>query len=144
MGDVEKLVAIYSDRRFGNRVGFGSKPAVLVIDFIRAFTDATSPLGANFSSQLKCTGRILGEARKIGIPNIFTTVAYEPGLQDAGIWRKKTPTDSLIIGTPPVELDPLLERQPDEPIITKKYASAHPRCRSESSAAMRESYSRLG
>ena len=124
MDYVEELVRIYSDRKFGDRLGFGAKPVLLVVDFIQAFTDASSPLGADFSAQLEFTKKILEEARRTGILRVFTTVAYEPGLRDAGLWRKKTPTGSLIIGTPPVEVDPSLERRPEEPIIIKKYASA--------------------
>ena len=122
--NVQELKDIYTSKKFGNSIGFGKSPAVLVVDFINAFTDETSPLGANFSSQLKHTNEILKEARKIGIPRIFTTVAYEPDLRDAGIWKVKTPTEKLIIGTRSVEVDKALEREVDEHIIVKKYASA--------------------
>lgn len=124
MDDVEKTKKIYSEKKFGGRVGFGEKPVLMVIDFIRAFTDKTSLLGGDFSRELEQTKSILAEARRLGIPRFFTTVAYEPGMRDAGIWRKKTPNDILIIGTPAVEIDPILERFPEEPIILKKYASA--------------------
>lgn len=122
--NVHELTDIYMSKNFGNSIGFGKAPAVLVVDFINAFTDETSPLGANLSFQLQHTKDILEEARRIGIPRIFTTVAYEPDLRDAGIWRVKTPTDKLIIGTTWVELDQSLQRRSDESIIVKKYASA--------------------
>ena len=124
MSDVEELSKVYSSRRFGQKIGFGSKPALLVIDFIRAFTDEKTPLGANFDYQLQQTNRILTEARRVGIPIIFTTVAYEPDLRDAGVWGRKMPIELLIAGTTWVEIDPILERRREEPIITKKYASA--------------------
>lgn len=124
MSDVEELSKVYSSRRFGQKIGFGSKPALLVIDFIRAFTDEKTPLGANFDYQLQQTNRILTEARRVGIPIIFTTVAYEPDFKDAGVWGRKMPIELLIAGTTWVEIDPILERRREEPIITKKYASA--------------------
>lgn len=56
----------------------------------------------------------------------YTTVAYEErDMRDAGIWaRKMTGLMTLRAGTPEVEVDPSLGRLLDEPIITKKYASA--------------------
>lgn len=124
MDDHQELTKFYSGKGFGRKIGFGNSPSVLVIDFIKAFTDEKSPLGANLDYQLQQTKKILTEARSISIPIIFTTVAYDPDLKDAGVWGKKMPIELLIAGTTWVEVDPVLERRPDEPIITKKYASA--------------------
>lgn len=122
--DVRQLEYIYTKKKFGKSIGFGKMPALLIVDFINAFTDETSPLGGDFTFQLQNAKEILGEARKIDIPRIFTTVAYEPDLRDAGIWRTKTPIDKLIAGTRWVEPDKRLEKEPYEHVIVKKYASA--------------------
>ena len=124
MSDMDELSRAYSNKGFGQKIGFGNSPALLVIDFIRAFTNEETPLGGNFHYQLQQTKRILTEARRVCVPIIFTTVAYEPDLKDAGLWAKKMPLEKLIAGTAWVEVDPILERRPEEPIITKKYASA--------------------
>jgi maleamate amidohydrolase len=124
MSQVEELGQVYSGKGFGRRIGFGSKPAVLVIDFMKVFTDEKTPLGSNYAAQLKQTKRILDAARKAGVPVIFTQVAYEPDLRDAGVWAKKAPSEMLKAGTDWVEIDPVLERRSDESIITKKYPSA--------------------
>jgi nicotinamidase-related amidase len=59
------------------------------------------------------------------VPVLFTTVGYEPGFADAGVWaRKQRALLSLLRGTDATELDPRLERRPGEPILEKKYASA--------------------
>lgn len=122
--NLRELIDIYRNKQFGETIGFGKTPALLVVDFINAFTDIKSPLGADFSFQLQHTKTLLEEARKVCIPVIFTTVAYEPNLSDAGIWKVKTPTDKLILGTKQVELDEGLQRRMDEPLVVKKYASA--------------------
>jgi nicotinamidase-related amidase len=124
MSNVEELSKIYSSKKFGRKMGFGDKPALLVIDFIKAFTDERTHLGANFDRQLEQTKRILAEARVVGIPIIFTTVAYEPDLKDTGVWGKKVSSELLVAGTNWVEIDPILARRPNEPIIIKKYPSA--------------------
>ncbi len=121
---LQELNQLYSSKGFGRRIGFGVAPAVLVIDFIKAFTDENTPLGSNLTSPLQQTLRILAEARRTLIPIIFTTVAYEVSLVDAGIWAKKVPIESLIAGTEAVEIDPILERREGEVVITKKYASS--------------------
>ena len=64
------------------------------------------------------------EARRVGVSVIFTRVAYEPDLKDAGVWAKKESVELLKIGTVWVEIGHILERNPDEHIITRKYASA--------------------
>ena len=116
----------FAERGFGQRIGFGQNPALVVIDLLKGFTDPSMPLGANFDNEMLETKRVLSAAREAGIPIFYTAVAYEEqDLKDAGVWaRKQKGTATLVAGTPAVELDPRLERREDEPIIVKKYASA--------------------
>lgn len=116
----------FKDRGFGLKIGYGKRPALIVIDLVRGFTDPEKPLGADLSAQLAETRRMLDVARGSEIPVFFTTVSYEErDLRDAGIWaRKMAGLMTLRAGQPEVEVDPSLGRLPDEPLITKKYASA--------------------
>ncbi len=114
----------YVKKGFAARVGFGARPALLVIDLIRAFTDLRSPLASNLDSQIRATRELLVVARERAIPVIFSTVAYDAELQEAGIWIRKIPSNSwLIEGSEWVELDERLERRPREMLLVKKYAS---------------------
>ena len=45
----ERLMA----RGFGGRMGFGERSAVLVVDLIRGFTDARSPLASNLAEHVR-------------------------------------------------------------------------------------------
>ncbi len=55
---------------------------------------------------------------------IFSTVAYDPELQEAGIWIRKIPSNSwLVEGSEWVEIDERLEQRPHETTLVKKYAS---------------------
>jgi maleamate amidohydrolase len=98
----------------------------VVIDYIRAFTDRTMPLGSNLDAQLAVTVTVLEAARNAQIPIYYTIVAYdEEGMGDAGVWlQKQRGIVTLRAGTPAVELDPRLGRRPDEAVIVKKYASS--------------------
>ncbi|MGH3319048.1 MAG: isochorismatase family protein [Streptosporangiaceae bacterium] len=122
----QEMEAFFRERGFGRTMGFGDRPALVVIDLIRAFTNPDLPLGAPLDDQLAATRRLLEGARRRGAPVFFTTVAYdEPDLRDAGVWAlKQSGTTTLRAGTPEVEIDPRLERRGGEQLIVKKYASA--------------------
>lgn len=123
---VAELREMYLRRRMGKRVGFGHSPCVLVIDFVNAFTNyrGDSPLASNLDVEVAHCARIVAAARAAAVPIIYTTVAYEPDLRDAGLWGSKLPLEHLCKGTPGVELDPRLACHQEDLVIEKKYASA--------------------
>ncbi len=116
----------FKERGFGLKIGYGERPALVVIDLAQGFTNPDLPLGADLSSQLAETRRLLDAARSAGIPVYYTTVAYEEqDLRDAGIWAKKMAgIMTMRAGMAEVEVDSSLGRLPGEPLIVKKYASA--------------------
>nr|BAD51803.1 hypothetical protein [Rhodococcus sp. DFA3] len=58
------------------------------------------------------------------VPVIFSTVAYDADLQEAGKWIRKIPSNSwLVEGSEWVELDERLGRRENEMLLVKKYAS---------------------
>jgi maleamate amidohydrolase len=114
----------FQDKGFGARVGFGQRPALLAVDFITGFTDLRSPLAGDLDTQLAATNALLEPARAAGIPVIFSTVAYDAELQEAGIWVRKIPANSwLVEGSEWVEVDARLNQRPNETTLVKKYAS---------------------
>jgi len=116
----------YAERGFGRTLGYGERPAVVVIDFARAFTNPDLPLGGDLGAELRSARALVDAAREAVCPIYFTTVAYEEeDLGDAGVWaRKISGLRDLRAGTPDVDIDPALGRRPDEPVLVKKYASA--------------------
>lgn len=120
-----ETLAAYRKKGLAARVGFGERPAVIVVDYILGFTDTRSPLAGRFDPELAATRRLLAAARRARLPVFFTTVAYEPGYRDAGVFIKKVPSlRYLKEGSRWVELDPRLARRPREILVNKKYASA--------------------
>jgi maleamate amidohydrolase len=116
---------VYERTRLGGPIGLRERPAVLVVDFSCGFTDPSCGLGSDLTAEVEATRRLLDRARERGLPVIFTTIGYEESLADAGIWPAKMPgLSDLKIGGKWVELDERLGRQPDEPVIVKKGASA--------------------
>jgi nicotinamidase-related amidase len=123
MGDQEATVA-YERAGIGHSLILGERPAVLVIDFSCGFTDPECPAGTDLTSEVVATRRVLDAARAKGLLVVFTTIAYESGARDAGIWPQKMPVVGVLeVGSRWVELDPRLARRDDEPLIVKKGAS---------------------
>jgi len=58
----------YLSKGFASRSGYGSKPALLIIDFSNGFTDPKSPLGGNFDQQLATTAKLLLNSGEAGCP----------------------------------------------------------------------------
>ncbi|UTR10257.1 isochorismatase family protein [Evansella sp. LMS18] len=110
---------------FGERLSFGQKPAVLVVDFIKGFTDPDCKLGSELSKEVLNTSKLLGIARNKGIPVIFTTVVYE-SKEEGGYFIEKIPAlEVLQPESEWIEVDERLERRKSsEPLITKKFASS--------------------
>ena len=116
---------IYERARLGQSITPGSRPAVLVVDFSRGFTDPESTMGSDLTSEVEATNRLLAAAREKGLPVIFTTIGFEPNLKDGSLWLQKAPgLAELQVGGKWVEIDPRLERAEDEVVILKKGASA--------------------
>ena len=116
---------IYERARLGQSITPGSRPAVLVVDFSRGFTDPECTMGSDLTSEVEATSRVLAAAREKGLPVIFTTIGFEPNLKDGSLWLQKAPgLADLQVGGKWVDIDPRLERAEDEVVILKKGASA--------------------
>ena len=113
----------YLARGWGGRVGFGSRPALLVIDLAMFWTQAQTQIGADLESIIASTCRLLAAARQAGVPVFFTTYALDPAdppsPQNRKLRLKLGPQDEPLFA-----LDARLERRPSEKIIRKRYASA--------------------
>jgi nicotinamidase-related amidase len=119
--DLDALREAFAARGIGARVGFGTKPALLVVDATRAFTDSSSPLGTDAEPAVEAIRSLVDEARAAGIPIVFTAPVY------AGptIWSTKIPAQrELTPDSDIVKLHPRLDRRPDEKFVEKHHPSA--------------------
>lgn len=116
---------MYQQRGFSQRVGFGERPALLVIDFIKGFTDTSCPLGADLDAEVAATKKLLDEFRVSKLPVHFTTTAYDEAMVSAGVFVKKVPSLAhLKFGSKWIEIDERLKPSAGEVVWTKQYASA--------------------
>lgn len=111
---------------FDGRLGFGQKAAVLVIDFINAYTTPSSPLYAPpVCDAVKNTVEVLETARAHNVPVLYTRVLYNKNGLDGGLFVQKVPVlRRMVAGEPLAEIVPELTPHDDDTIIVKQYASA--------------------
>ena len=110
---------------FDGNLGFGQKPALILIDFVEAYFDKASPLYAGVEETLASALRVRDAAREAGIPVIYTNVVYQAGGADGGIFYRKVPALEVFeSGNPLGNWPEGLEPANDELVISKQYASA--------------------
>lgn len=115
----------YQKAGFGNRLGFGKRPALILVDFVMAYLDPASPLYAGVEAELGVAEALLAAARKAEIPVLFTRVEYTPGGADGGHFYKKiSALKSMDRGNPLGAFPPTLQPSGTELVVTKQYASA--------------------
>ncbi len=124
----EEVRQLYSSRGFGGRVGFGERPAILVIDLARWWLDQGSPLGSDQYATVENTCKVLYSGRDARVPIIFTTMGFDSYQSELlGPLPKKKPHfvhPSFVRGSEWMSLDPRLGRRLDEILIEKPRASA--------------------
>jgi maleamate amidohydrolase len=111
---------------FHGRAGFGRRPALVVVDVNRGFTDPASPLVCELDAVVAAIRRLLDGFRAARLPVAFTTVAYDDaGRQAAAVFIEKVPALlALEAGSGWVEIDPRIAPLEGEPVLTKLWASA--------------------
>jgi len=111
---------------FDNRLGFGARPALIVIDFLQGYTSPGAPLFAEgVVRAVDESVALIAAARVAGLPVIHTRVLFHTSGLDGGLFARKVPVlRSLVPGEPLAEFDPRVAPQEDELVIVKNYASA--------------------
>ncbi len=120
----EELLANYK-KAYDNRIGFGRRPALLLIDFVQAYFDKDCDLYAGVEDALASAIRVRDAARKAGIPVIYTNVVYHKSTLDGGrFFQKAKPLRNFIAGSPMGAWPEGLSPNDDEMVISKQYPSA--------------------
>ncbi|MFC9971112.1 isochorismatase family protein [Spirillospora sp. NPDC127200] len=121
----DPLDADYRAAGFGGTLPFGGRPAVVVVDVVRAYLDRESPLYAGVEDAVAAAARLVAAARLRGVPVVFTRVEYGPDGRDGGLFYRKVPALRCFdrgnpLGGFPADPSPA----PGETVVVKQYASA--------------------
>ena len=119
------MSAAHQGPPFGGKLGFGKTPALILIDFVRAYFDHTSSLYAGVDDALVSALRLRDLARRSGTMIIYTRVQYQADGSDGGTFFKKVPAlQNFVAGSPMSEWAIGVYPANNELVITKQYASA--------------------
>jgi maleamate amidohydrolase len=121
----DDLDANYAKAGYHHKIGFGERPALILVDFLQAYFAEESPLYAGVDDTLASALRVLEAARAAKILTVFTNVKYRKGGIDGGVFMRKVPAlkileDGNSLGDWPKGLAP----RADELVISKQYPSA--------------------
>lgn len=115
----------YAAHGFSARLGFGDRPAVLVVDVMRAYLERNSPLYAGVEDAVSAAGRVVAAAREAEVPVVFTAVRYTRGGGNSGVWWRKLPALRVLEeGNPLGEFPSSLAPREGDVVVVKQYASA--------------------
>ena len=119
--------ALYADRGWNTRSGFGNRPALLNIDLANAWTRPGYRFSCNDMDEsiIPSVQSLLKASRAKGIPIIYTTTAFCSAF-DMGAFPVKAPSwEDLILGTPATEIDDrVAPKSGVDTLIVKKRPSA--------------------
>ena len=104
---------------WGGSMGWGQRPALLLIDMMRAYFTPGSPFDLGSDAAVRGCARLLAAARAAGLPVVHTRVRYRPGACDGGLFVRKVRALRLL-----AEFAEGLEPGDAEVVIVKQYASA--------------------
>lgn len=112
-------------KAYDNKIGFGKRPALILVDFVEAYFDKECELYADVEAELASALRIRESAHAQGVPVILTNVVYQTGGADGGVFYKKVkPLRHFQKGEPMSKWPQGLEPLDNELIISKQYPSA--------------------
>ena len=126
-GAVDATAETYARAGFGAPVRRGSRPALVVVDLTRGFTEPSFPTGSDLTGVVAAVTALVDAARPAGVPVLWTAISYTPAEAEGTsvTWLDKARgMRALVEGGEAVALDPRLPVAPGDPLVVKKGASA--------------------
>jgi maleamate amidohydrolase len=112
-------------KAYDTRLGFGKRPALILVDFVQAYFDETCALYAGVEDALASALRVRDGARAAGLPVIYTNVTYQEDGADGGVFFRKAPVlKNFVSGNPMGGWPKTLQPDDGELVISKQYPSA--------------------
>lgn len=120
----DDLAANYAGA-YNRRVGFGVRPALILVDFCQGYFDPGCDLYADVEDALASALRLRNAAHAAGMPVVMTNVVYQTGGRDGGrFFEKAAPLRNFERGNPMGAWARGLEPGLDDLIVSKQYPSA--------------------
>lgn len=116
---------VYRKQDFGHASGFGTRPALLIVDFQNGFASPAVFGGGNIAEAIARTEGLLAACRRLGLPIAFTRVVYADDGADLGVFALKAPgLKKLTEASWEAAIVPALAPRPGEYVARKQQPSA--------------------
>jgi maleamate amidohydrolase len=116
---------IFRQQGFGQAIGMGDRPALVVVDFVVAFDDPKLFGGGNIHAAVLQTVDLLKFCRAQGLPIAFTRYVFSDDGSDSNLLTAKIPSLKTLTENNPVgHVVPELTPHRGELIVRKRNASA--------------------
>jgi maleamate amidohydrolase len=118
---------IYARMQIGAKVGFGKRPAIVVIDLQKGYTLRESPRwgGTGLEQVIRNTKMLVHTAKSRRVPIIYAVIMFQKNLLDSGVFGEKTPGVRMMVeGSRWVELDDAFQVSDEDVVLVKKRPSA--------------------
>ena len=112
-------------KAYNGKLGFGTRPVLLVVDMVQAYFEPSCPLYAEVEAELAVTIRLINAARTANVPVIYTNVVYHESGINGGLFFRKAPVlENFCAGNPMGNWPEGIAPRKDELVISKQYPSA--------------------
>jgi maleamate amidohydrolase len=117
---------LYARGGWGGTVGYGRRPALLVVDMYRAFVDPAYPYSSpSAPATVRAIQTLLAAARAAGCPVFFSKAQRRTIPAERGRWKTTAVNARPIMADPAAyEIVPELAPRPTESVVVKSAPSA--------------------
>lgn len=123
--DQATLDSNYARGGFRQSLAWGTTPALIVIDMVRAYFEPGAELYMGSDACLHSAARVLASARAARIPVLHTRVEYDADGTSGGLFVSKVPAlRHFVAGSALGQIMPEVAPADHEVVVVKQYASA--------------------
>jgi len=116
---------LYTQGGWGGRIGYGRRPALLIVDMYRAFVDPAYPFSTQGApAAVRAIRALLDRARAAGCPVFFSKARRRTIPAERGRSKATAVRDPIMAGDGAYEIVPELAPLPTESVIVKSAPSA--------------------
>jgi nicotinamidase-related amidase len=117
--------ALYDRGGWGGTAGYGSRPALLVVDMYTAFVDPAYPYSSpDAPAAVAVIKQLLAQARAAGVPVMYSRGDRTKNDAERGRWKTKAITSPIMARPEAYEIVPDLAPLPTESVVVKTAPSA--------------------
>lgn len=109
-----------------SHIGFGDRPALLVVDMTYAFVESRFPLGYSATGRPAAAtiAQLLGTFRAAGMPVFYTRLAWSDNPVERGMWKRSEEVNRSLQYPDAHRIVDEVKPRADEPVIVKMAPSA--------------------